>query len=230
MNKVILDGHDLINKSGLTYAVCGGFAIDLFLNRKIRTHTDYDITIFDENRKDILRFMFNQGWNIYNHIWDGKGCDHLIPIKSADDEMAKTVFMVWAVKPDCTLMTIKPKEDESGIFEYKMLKRDIENCDFIEITFDKKEGNNFICNQEKNIVRTMSRAILYNNDIPYLAPEVILYHKSASIYLTWPKTIFDFYHTAHLLNDEGREWLIEALKVTFPEGHEWTERLQTRRY
>ena len=230
MNKVILDGHDLITKSGLAYAVCGGFAIDLFLNRKIRAHTDYDITIFDEDRKNILEFMFSQGWKIYDHIWDGKGADYLIPINSADGERAKAVFMVWAVKPDCTLMTIVPKEGESGIFEYKMQKRDIENCDFIEITFDKKEGDNFICNQEKNIVRPMDKAILNSNVIPYHAPEVVLYHKSAPVYLTWPKTIFDYYHTAHLLDNESREWLIEALKATYPEGHEWTERLQTRTY
>lgn len=223
MNKVILDSHELIKKSGLQYAVCGGFAIDLFLNCKIRTHTDYDITIFNEERKEIFDFMFEQGWNIYDHIWDSKGTDYLIPINSSDDERAQTVFCVWAVKPECTLMSIGPKED--GTLGYKMKIRDITNADFIEICFDRKDNGNFICNKELNITRPLDKAILYHNDIPYLAPEIILYHKSAPVYLTWPKTIFDFYHTAHLLDAESREWLINALKATYPDGHEWVERM-----
>ena len=226
MNNVIIDSCELIKKSALPYVVCGGFAIDLFLNRKIRRHTDFDITVFDENRKEIINFMLAQGWEIYDHIWDNEGTDYLIPIKSADEGRALTVDMVWAVKPGCTLLTIEAKEGEDGIFVYKMISNDIKNADFIEICFDVKENHNLICNKEFNISRPLEKAILHNGDIPYFAPEVILYHKSDPVYLAWPKTIFDFYHTAHLLNDESRDWLINSLKRTFPDGHEWIERLQ----
>ena len=225
MNNVILDGHNLILKSGLSYAICGGFAIDLFLNRKIRRHTDYDITIFEENRKDILRFMFEQGWDIYDHIWDNEGTDYLIPINSPDEERALKAFCVWAVKPGCTLLTIEPKDEENNIFGYKMISNEVKNCDFIEIHFDGRDNDNFICNKKANITRALDKAILYSDGIPYLAPEVILYHKSAPEYIIWPKTIFDFYHTAHLLSDESRQWFIVALKATYPDGHEWLERL-----
>ena len=226
MNNVITESCDLIKKSGLQYIVCGGFAVDLFLNRKIRRHTDYDITIFEEDRKAILNFMLAEGWEIYDHIWDNEGTDHLIPIRSADDERALTIACVWAVKPGCTLMTIGPKEGEDGIFGYKMISSEIKNADFIEICFDKKEGGDFICSREVKITRPLDKAILHYNDIPYLSPEVTLYHKSAPVYMTWPKTIFDFYHTAHLLDDESRDWLINSLKETYPDGHEWIERLQ----
>ena len=230
MNNVIRESCDLIKKSGLPYVVCGGFAIDLFLNRKIRRHTDFDITIFEENRTDILDFMLSQGWKIYDHIWDNEGTDHLIPINRTDDKSALTADMVWAVKPGCTLMTIEPKEGENGIFVYKMTRNDMENADFIEICFDGKENSNFVCSKEMKIVRALDKAILYNEDIPYLAPEVILYHKSAPVYMTWLKTIFDFYHTAHLLSDESRDWLIQSLKRTYPNGHEWIERLQITKH
>ena len=231
MNKVITESCNLIKKSGLQYVVCGGFAVDLFLNRKIRPHTDFDITIFDEdeNKQKILNFMLAEGWEIYNHIWDGKGTDHLMPVKSADDEKALAAGMVWAVKPGCTLMTIGPKEGEDGIFVYKMTSRDIENADFIELCFDKKVGNDFVCNREGTITRPLDKAILHYDDIPYLSPEVTLYHKSAPIYMTWLKTIFDFYHTAHLLDDESRDWLIKSLDATYPDGHEWVERLELYR-
>jgi len=226
MNKAIYEGHDLIKKSGLPYAVCGGFAIDMFLNKATRKHTDFDITIFDENRKDILNFMFDQGWKIYEHVWDNAGIDHLVAINSADEERAMKVFCVWAVKPGCTLVTIEPKDVKNNIYSWKMASGDVSTCDFIEICFDHRENDNFICNKEKNITRPLEKAILHNDGIPYLAPEVVLYHKSHPVYMAWPKTIFDFYHASYVLNDESRDWLIQALKITYPDGHEWVERLE----
>jgi len=228
MNNVIIDSCNLIKKSGLPYAVCGGFAIDLFLERKIRQHTDFDINIFEEDRKEILNFMLGQSWEIYDHIWDNEGTDYLIPIKSANDKRALVAEMVWAVKPGCTLLSIVEKEDEEGIFGYKMTSRDITNADFIEICFNEKEYDDFICNKEVKVTRPLDKAILYYDEIPYLSPEVTLYHKSDPVYMTWLKTIFDFYHTAHLLDDERRDWLIASLKRTYPEGHEWIERLQMK--
>ena len=228
MNKVIIDSCELIKKSGLPYAVCGGFAIDLYLGRKIRRHTDFDINIFEEDRKEILNFMLTQGWEIYDHIWDNEGTDYLIPIKSANEKRALTTEMVWTVKPGCTLLSIKEKEDEEGIFVYKMTSRDITNADFIEICFNVKEYDYFICNKEIKVTRSLDKAILYYDEIPYLSPEVTLYHKSDPVYMDWLKTIFDFYHTAHLLEDERRDWLISALKRTYPGGHEWIERLQMK--
>ena len=228
MHKVIHETHKLIQKSGLQYAVCGGFAMDMFVNRATRKHTDYDITVFNEDRTAILNFMLGQGWNIYQHVWDGKGTDHLVAINSADDEIARTVFCVWAVKPDCTLMTIEPKDSEKGLYSWKSKSGEHTKCDFIEICFDTKEGDNFICNAEKGITRPLDKAILYNDGIPYLAPEINLYFKAHPVYMAWPKTIVDYYHSAHLLNDESREWLINALKTTFPDGHEWIDRLTGR--
>ena len=225
MNNAIREGHELITKSGLQYAVCGGFAIEMFLNRAIRKHTDYDITIFEENRKDILNFMLGQGWKIFDHVWDTAGTDYLVAIYSADDERALTVDCVWALKPGGTFVTVEPKDAENNIFGWKLTSNEVKECDFIEICFDKKDNHNFICNKERNIVRPLNKAILYNDGIPYLAPEIILYHKSAPVYMTWPKTIFDFYHTAHVLDGESKDWLINALKAAYPEGHEWIERM-----
>ena len=226
MNKVIRESHELIQKSNLPYAVCGGFAIDMFLNKATRKHTDFDISIFEEHRKDIFNFMLNQGWNIYEHVWDGEGTDYLVGINSADDERALALSCVWTVKPDCTLLTIEPKEGEDNIFTWKMGSGNHTNCDFIEICFDGRKGDDFICNKEKNITRPLDKAILYNDGIPYHAPEVVLYHKSHPIYLTWPKTIFDFYNTGHLLSDESANWLIASLRATFPDGRDWLERLE----
>ena len=225
-DKVILESSQLIKKSGLPYAICGGFAIDMFLNRATRRHTDFDITIFEEDRKAIFSFMLSQGWRIYDHVWDGAGTDYLVGINSPEDERALTVPCVWAVTPDCTLVTIEPKDAENNIFTWKMASGEHTNCDFIEICFDGKENDSFICSKENNISRPLDKAILYRAGVPYLAPEVVLYHKSASAYMTWKKTVTDFDNTAPLLSDEARDWLIQALKATYPDGHEWVTRLE----
>ena len=70
MNKVIRESHELIKKSGLPYAVCGGFALEMFTNTSHRKHTDFDICIFREHRQDIYDFMSNQGWNTYYHVYE----------------------------------------------------------------------------------------------------------------------------------------------------------------
>ena len=225
ITKAIRDSHELITKSGLPYAVCGGFAIDMHINRKTRKHTDFDITIFEDNRAEMLNFMLSQGWKIYEHVWDNAGTDHLVAITSADDPRARDIFCVWTVTPDCTLVTITPKDEENGIYSWKMASGEHTNCDFIEICFDAKSGDDFICNKELGITRPLSKTILYNDGIPYLAPEVILYHKSHPVYMAWPKTVQDYYHASHVLDSESRQWLIDALKATYPEGHEWVERL-----
>jgi len=225
MNKLIHDAHELITKSGVPYTVCGGFAIDLFLNRVNRKHTDFDISVFNEYRNDILSFMFSQGWKIYQHVWDNAEIDHLVAINSVDEERAQKVFCVWAVTTDCTLVTIEPQDEKNGIFSWKMARNEHVNCDFIEICFDERVDDNLLCNKEHNITRPLDKAILHNDRIPYFSPEVGLYFKAAPVYLTWPKTIYDFYHTAHLLDDERRNWLIGALKTTYPDGHEWIDRL-----
>ena len=229
MNKAIYESHGLITKSGLPYAVCGGFAIDMFVSKETRKHTDFDITIFNEDRKEILNFMYDQGWKIYEHVWDTAGTDYLVAINSADEERAQKVFCVWAVKPGCTLMTIEPKDAENNIYSWRKASGEVSTCDFIEICFDERDGDNFICNKEKNITRPMDKTILYNDGIPYLAPEVVLYHKSHPVYMTWPKTILDFYHASYPLSDESRNWLVDSLKATYPEGHEWIERLENKR-
>ena len=226
MLKVIYETHELIQKSNLPYAVCGGYAIDMFVDKPTRKHTDFDISVFEEHRKDMLNFMLNQGWHIYEHVWDGAGTDYLIRINSADDERALEISCVWTVTPNCTLVTIEGKPGEDNVYTWKKGSGEASNCDFIEICFDGRDNDNFVCNRELNISRPMDKAILYNDGIPYLAPEVILYHKSHPVYMTWPKTIWDYYQAAHLLGDESRDWLVKALKATYPEGHEWVERLE----
>jgi hypothetical protein len=68
MIKLISECNDFMKSCKFTYAFCGGHALELFLNKKIRSHSDIDLSIFDEDRKNIVEFIQNQGWNIYKSI------------------------------------------------------------------------------------------------------------------------------------------------------------------
>ena len=45
------------------WAVCGGYALELFLNRELRAHGDIDLCVLEQDRAKILQYMLEKGWN-----------------------------------------------------------------------------------------------------------------------------------------------------------------------
>ena len=45
------------------WAVCGGWAIDLFLNHVTRAHKDVDFAILRKDQLMIQKYLSSQGWN-----------------------------------------------------------------------------------------------------------------------------------------------------------------------
>ena len=50
MDNLISECNDFMKNCGFPYAFCGGYALELFLNKKLRPHSDIDISIFEEYR------------------------------------------------------------------------------------------------------------------------------------------------------------------------------------
>lgn len=221
MNRLITECNEFIKDCGFPYAFCGGHALELFLNKKLRSHSDIDISVFDEDRKSVVEFMMNKGWGIYAHS-SNANCLELIT--HPDDDKVLSSHCVWAVKPGCSLLKLTPWSGNINTFEYEIVNKEQINFDFIEIIFNSKEGADFICDKDKNITRKMDKAILYNNDIPYLSPELMLFIISNPAYMKSDyhkdKNRIDFNSTAPELPDENREWLIKALEIAYPGGHE----------
>jgi len=88
-----------------------------------------------------------------------------------------------------------------------------------------------VLNKDKGIVRELSKAILYADGMPYMAPELVLFLKSHQVYSTnvfhKEKTPQDFSEVLPLLPQESRQWLTEALATAYPDGYEWLEKLLT---
>jgi hypothetical protein len=49
-NPLITEANSLLQKGGFDYAFCGGFALELFLNKSIRKHGDVDVSVFWRDR------------------------------------------------------------------------------------------------------------------------------------------------------------------------------------
>jgi hypothetical protein len=90
--------------------------------------------------------------------------------------------------------------------------------------FNPKNDNKFLFAQKPIITREMSKALLYTQDgIPYMSPELVLFCKS--IYNDRKIYQLDFDVTVPLLSKEARSWLVNALKLAYPDGHRWSNML-----
>ena len=74
------------------------------------------------------------------------------------------------------------------------------------------------------MTRSLDKAILFADGVPYMAPELVLFLKSKPVYFTHEfhkeKTPKDFAEVMPHLPDESRVWLEEAFAVAYPYGHE----------
>ena len=232
MNNLISQCNDLMKDCGFSYAICGGYALELFLNKKIRSHSDVDLSIFEEDRAAIVKFLISKGWNLYERL-NGSLTGQLRLI--TDSETVSPLFCIWAIKSDCSFFKIEPETNTENIYNYEIISNEQIYLDFIEILFNKREEDNFVfdssSSQGKHITRKLSKAILYTTkSIPYLAPEVKLLMIANPVYMDsdyhGTKNQTDFEAVAPKLLKESRDWLINALETAYPDGHKRIEGLK----
>lgn len=212
---------EYFDNCGFDYAICGGLALDLFIDRNFRQHIDIDITVFDKDRSKVAKFLMDRQWEIYT---SPRNINSLKLMSSPVDTGILTERCIYAIKPDCSLY--KKKEIGMNTFEYK-LNGIQQKFDFIDIRFNCEKNGYLVCNTNTSIQRSMEKAILYKSKIPYLSPELVLFFK-AFTYLEPAykvKNQIDFDTIVPLLSCESRSWLFAALKKTFVNGHNWIERI-----
>ena len=226
MFELILECNDFLKECNFQYAFCGGYALELFLNKNIRSHSDIDIVIAEENTKRAVAFFLNKSWNIYVRAGHMK----LKLITDCEDKKLIDCFTVWAIKPDCTFVKLNPVNGEENTFTYDILNYEQLNLNFIEIIFYAKNTTDYICDKNENITRKFNKAILYNNSIPYLAPEIKLFFDSNPRYMELDyfknKNRIDFASAVPFLSEESKNWLINAIEKKYPEGNKRIKQLK----
>ncbi len=219
MNELINKCVNLVKESGFPFNICGGYALELFLNRTIRSHSDLDVCIYEEDKEEFIKFLLDKGWIIYEPQKNG-----LIRLISSPYEQKVEQICVYCLQQDCSLIKMIPAEND--LYRLEILNSEQLNFDFIEVLFNPKRDGKFIYAQNHAITRDIEKAVLHNEKgIPYMSPELVLFCKS--IYISRDGYQKDFDMIVPFLSDESKSWLIKSLKTLYPDGHKWLELLQT---
>ena len=229
MNKLITEANKLFAGCGFTYYVCGGFALELFVGRSMRAHSDLDISVFAENKRDVVALLQKSGWDVYKKIFKPGSLGLVTPIANANDEKLDDIWVLWAVNP-ASYPAPKPIEGCADLFDFDIrLSHNQTEFNFIEIVLDNKDGDDFVCSKHKNIRLALDKAILYADGVPYMAPELALFLKSPQVYSTHEfhkgKTPGDYKAIMPLLSSQSKKWLLDALDVAYPDGYDWLDGL-----
>ena len=212
INNLLRMANDVLQNANIKWAVCGGFALDLFLDKEIRNHSDIDICVFEKDRDVILKYMLQNNWNVYEFRGGGK-------VRPLDITLSSEVGRnLMCTKGKCDIVKFYPCEVEKLLW-YEFFHTGIKKLNYLEFLFNTSNEEYFIFNKEQGIQRELSKAILFNNGIPFLAPEIVLLYKSdRSENIEYH---YDFEQTYPHMNNEQKEWFNQNLDVLYPNGHIW---------
>lgn len=217
MNHLIIDVNNLLRGHGFDYAICGGFAIDLFLDIETRKHGDIDVLAYWNDRNAIISYMQSIGWDSYEMCGGGK-VHHITDIN--DQFLLKR--NIFCIKLDCDLVQFEDSNDKD-IYFINFDHKGQEKMNFIEFLFNDKTETHFLYARNENVKREINKAILFNDEISYLAPELILLYKSTDTERTENQADYD--NAIQKMSQAQKEWLINALKIMNPKGHKWISAL-----
>lgn len=213
MNYLINEIMTLLNNRDFEFAVCGGYSIELFLDKEIRPHGDIDISAYWVDRDKIILYMKSLGWDIYEMC--GDGIAHKIRDVTQQLRIKRNIF---CIKGNCELVKLYPR-NEADMFYLEFDGKGQTEPNFIEFLFNNRTETNFLYARNTNITRVLSKAILKRNDIPFLAPEIVLLYKSTDIGRIGYQ--LDYEEAIRAMDIEQKAWLASALNVMYPAGHQW---------
>lgn len=212
MNQLLTKVNILLEKSDFSWAICGGFALDMFLGKEIRKHSDIDICVFENDREKILPYMLQNKWDVYEFRGNGK-------VRSLSRELLSEAGRnLMCTNGVCAIAKFYPC-DEEGLLWYEFFHTGINELDYIEFLFNTATAEYLIFDEAKGIKREIEKAVLYHERVPYLAPEIVLLYKSACA--DGEENNVDFEQTYPLMNDEQKEWFLRSLSILYPNGHKW---------
>ena len=215
MNHLLLECNDLLKDGGFDYAFCGGYAIELFLDKTVRKHGDIDISAFWDERDRIILFMQSLGWRVYELCGGGKA--HYITDVAKQIKSKRNIF---CKTDDCKIVSLTPT-DEPDMFIVDFDRKGQDKLTFIEFLFNNKVNDRFLYARNHDVSLPLSQAVLTRNGIKYLAPEIVLLYKSTDIERESYQLDYDM--AIRIMSPEQKNWLKSALETMNPNGHKWLE-------
>ena len=213
MNQLIKEANTLLQGQDFSYAICGGFALDMFLGYESRRHGDIDVLAFWEDRETIITYMHSKGFLVYEMLGGGKV--HRITDIRTQEKLRKNIF---CCTEDCELVRLYDTE-EQDVFWLDFQHIGLTKLNYIEFLFNEKTENQFVYIRDNRVKRELEKTMLEKNGVSYLAPELCLLFKSTDIEREGYQQ--DFELTVERLNEEQKTWFQEAMEKLYPEGHKW---------
>jgi hypothetical protein len=128
--------------------ICGGWALDLFLNRVTREHKDVDVAIARNDQFKVRAYLQQRGWSLQKAI-DG------VLIPWPDEEwLALPVHCIWC------------RNEHHDLAFVELLLNEID-----EQQFSFRRDQSITLAQERMSFQTLA-------GVPVLAPEIVLLYKS----------------------------------------------------
>ena len=129
MNSLINECNNLLKGNNFEYAFCGGHALDIHLGYVTRPHGDIDLSVYWEDRNEIISFMQLQRWIVYEAMGGGK--IHLI----TDTDNQKLIKLnIFCVKEDCSFFHTELIENDVYHCEIDHIEQ--KHLDYIEFLFN----------------------------------------------------------------------------------------------
>lgn len=213
MNHLVEEAKILLQGREFSYAICGGFALDLFLGYESRVHGDIDVLAFWEDRETIITYMQSKGFCVYEMLGGGKV--HRITDIRTQEKRRKNIF---CCTEDCELVRLYDTE-EQDVFWFEFQHIGLSTLNYIEFLFNEKTEDEFVYVRDNRVKRELGKAILVKDGVTYLAPELCLLFKSTDIEREGYQQ--DFELAVDKLSQEQRTWFENAMEMLYPEGHKW---------
>jgi len=132
------------------WAVCGGWAVDLYLGRVTRSHKDVDFIIPRRDQLVVQEYLLSRGWTLEKAV-----SGQLIPWEKGE-WINLPVHIIWCKNPSASPDFVE------------LLFNEVD-----EVNFHFRRDTSITLPLEKMIRSTAS-------GIPILAPEIVLLYKSAN--------------------------------------------------
>lgn len=246
--------RQLFADANFTWGVCGGLAIDFFVDKPTRDHKDIDLFSYLENRNNVITFMLRNGWRVFEAC--GGGIQHeltepnsevvllnLYCIQSSNDDYSFTPYSTKDMeisryrKDDRTIKYLEGLYKANINMGYIIHNEKSQTkLDYIEFLFSDSSNKmlHYIDNAEVEIA--WDNVILNRDGILYMCPEMVLLYK-IGIMDRLKKSQDEAYHTYEaecksdftsvlcLMNEAQRKWLKAALISTYPDAKEYVNGL-----
>lgn len=186
LEAVAAETRRLMHGFASPWCVAGGWAIDLFVGRVTREHSDVELGVLRRDQSELHHQL--EGWTFTISVPDGHGA-HGRRYWTRDERLELPVHEIHASSSD------DPSQS-------------------IEILLSESDGETWVFRRDLSIVRPLNLAFVETAfGVNALAPEIVLLFKSKSPRL---KDEADFQVVVEVLSGPSRQWLEDAVRRTDP--------------